>query len=224
MKSLFKFLPLVIFFVIYKYYDIFLATKVLIGLSIVSVVGYYLVYKQVDKMMLLSNGLLIVFGLLTIKFQDEQFLIWKVSIIYMLIATGLIITTFVTKKSAMQVALKDELTAPAHVWRNINIGMILFLVICSGLNLYVGWSFEFDFWFNFKMFGMPVLLILFFIGQSIYLFKNATMIEKETENSVSDEIQRDIKGSDVNNQDLESNEKLIELNQNAADNSIKNEK
>lgn len=221
MKSLFKFLPLVIFFITYKYYDIFLATKVLIGLSIVSVIGYYLVYKQIDKMMLISNGLLIVFGLLTIKFQDEQFLIWKVTIIYLLLASGLVITTFVTKKSAMQVALKDELTAPAHVWRNINIGMILFLVLCSGLNLYVGWTFEFDFWFNFKMFGMPVLLVIFLVIQSVYLFKNATMIEKEEGADANSSVINQVDESIEAKTDQNENDSTVSINTTEHDDSKK---
>lgn len=192
MKALLKFLPIVVFFIVYKYYDIFLATKFLIGLSVAAAVASYVIYRQLDKMMLISNGLLIIFGLLTIKFQDERFLIWKVSIIYWIIAAGLAISTFVMKKSAMEMALKEEITAPKYVWRNINLGMIGFLLLCSVLNLYVGWNYQFDTWFNFKMFGMPVLLIVFFILQTVYLFKKGTVIEKATDKTDKTDIDEDL--------------------------------
>ncbi|MFC0178934.1 inner membrane-spanning protein YciB [Thorsellia kenyensis] len=195
MNAILKFLPVIIFFVIYKKYDIFLATKALIGLTVLSTVIYYFLYKRIDKMMLFSNILLVIFGLLTIKFQNESFLIWKVTIIYWILAIGLVITTFVTKKSAMEVAMKDELTAPKHVWRNINIALIIFLIFCSGLNLFVGWHYDLDTWVNFKMFGMPVLLVVFLVLQMVYLFKNAKMIEKNENTSLQTDIDSQMQNS-----------------------------
>ena len=49
MKQLLDFLPLVIFFAVYKFYDIYAATGVLIAATAIQLVITYLIYKHIEK-------------------------------------------------------------------------------------------------------------------------------------------------------------------------------
>lgn len=50
MKQLLDFIPLIIFFALYKFYDIYVATGALIAATTVQVIVTYAMYKKVEKM------------------------------------------------------------------------------------------------------------------------------------------------------------------------------
>ncbi|HGE6003343.1 TPA: septation protein IspZ, partial [Vibrio cholerae] len=54
MKQLLDFIPLIIFFALYKFYDIYVATGALIAATTVQVIVTYAMYKKVEKMQLIT--------------------------------------------------------------------------------------------------------------------------------------------------------------------------
>lgn len=54
MKQILDFIPLIIFFALYKMYDIYTATGALIVASAVQIVLTYVIYKKVEKMQIIT--------------------------------------------------------------------------------------------------------------------------------------------------------------------------
>ena len=54
MKQILDFIPLIIFFALYKMYDIYTATGALIVASAVQIVLTYIIYKKVEKMQIIT--------------------------------------------------------------------------------------------------------------------------------------------------------------------------
>lgn len=187
MKSLLKFLPIIVFFITYKYSNVINATWALVGVTLITTIAYWVIYKTLDKMMLVMNAMVIGFGALTIAFDDESFLIWKVSIVYWVLSLGMLITPLFTKKTALQSALEAEISAPEQIWKRINYAWIGFFLLCSAINLVVGFNLPFDTWVNFKMFGMPILAVVFTFVSVFYLQKHA--VQKDDVEEVKTEDQ-----------------------------------
>ena len=55
------------------------------------------------------------------------------------------------------------------MWRKLTYAWVVFLLVLGGLNLIVAYNFTEELWVNYKLFGSPVLLFLFAIGQSFYI-------------------------------------------------------
>ncbi|MDW2277123.1 septation protein IspZ, partial [Vibrio sp. 1074] len=89
MKQSLDFIPLLIFFALYKMYDIYVATGALIVATAVQLIVTYALYKKVEKMQLITFVIVTIFGSMTIFFHDDNFIKWKVTIIYVVLAVGL---------------------------------------------------------------------------------------------------------------------------------------
>ena len=70
MKLLYDFFPIILFYAAYKFYGIYAATAVAMAASVVQVGGNWLVKRKVEKMHLISMGLIIVMGGLTLWSLD----------------------------------------------------------------------------------------------------------------------------------------------------------
>ena len=123
MKQFLDFLPLVVFFAFYKLYDIYAATSALIVATAVVLIYSLVRYRKVEKMALITFVLVAVFGGLTIFFHNDEFIKWKVTVIYGLFAGALLVSQWVMKKPLIQRMLGKELTLPQPVWS-------IFTVIC----------------------------------------------------------------------------------------------
>jgi intracellular septation protein len=57
------------------------------------------------------------------------------------------------------------------VWSKVNISWALFFACFGVLNLYVAFNYSTETWVSFKLFGWIILMIIFIIGQGIWLHK-----------------------------------------------------
>lgn len=191
MHAIFEYLPLVIFFIFYKFADIYWATGSLIVTSAIQI-GYYLIKKQpIPKRNLVFFGLILVFGGLTIFFHDDAFLKWKVTIINALFAIALLVSQLVFKKNLIKEMMSEGLTLPEKIWTRLSVAWALFFLLCSVLNIYIAYNFPLETWVNFKVFGLLAMTFVFAIGSIAALYKylpkeqesddNITKIENKSE-------------------------------------------
>ncbi|EOD78668.1 Intracellular septation protein IspA [Grimontia indica] len=177
MKQLLDFIPLIIFFALYKMYDIYTATGALIVATIIQVAVTWVLYKKVEKMQIVTAVLVAVFGGMTLFFQDDNFIKWKVTIVYALFAIGLMVSQ-VLGKPLIKGMLGKEITLPDNVWRNINSAWVGFFTALAILNVYVAYQMPLDVWVNFKVFGLLALTLAFTIVSGVYIYKH---MPKETD-------------------------------------------
>lgn len=171
MKFFIDLLPVIIFFAVYKYTDIFYATFSAIIVSIFLAITTYLIKKKIEKMVLINTLLITILGGLTILLKDNTFIMWKPTAIYWLFALVLIVSQFLFKKNLMKQMLGKQVTLQDHAWDHISINVIIFMIGIGILNLYVAFNFDENTWVNFKLFGITFLLFIFMIYLALYISK-----------------------------------------------------
>lgn len=152
---------------------ILLATAVAIVASF-GQIGYMLVRrKKIDAMLWLSLAIITVFGGATIYFNNPNFIKWKPTILYWCFGAGLLIGQFAFRKNLIKSMLGTQLTLPEPVWFKLNLSWATFFIVMGIINLFVAFALGLSeaAWVNFKMFGFTALMIIFAVGQSLFLSK-----------------------------------------------------
>ena len=178
MKQLLDFLPLVVFFVFYKLYNIFVASGALIAATAIALVVSWLLYRKLEKMTIITFVLVTVFGSLTLIFHNDDFIKWKVTVIYTLFAAALLFSQWWMETPLIQSMLGKELVLPSAVWRRLNIAWALFFFICGLINIYVAFWLPESLWVNFKVFGLTTLTLLFTLISGLYIWRHLPREEK----------------------------------------------
>lgn len=178
MKFLFDMLPVILFFVAYKTFDIFVATAVAIGASFFQIGWVWFRHRKVDNMLWVSLAVIVVFGGATLALQDETFIKWKPTVLYWLFATVLAAAQAVFGKNLIHSMLQEQVTLPHHVWVKLNLSWIGFLLFMGVANLYVAYSYSTEIWVNFKLFGGLGLMLLFVLAQGMMLSKYMELEDK----------------------------------------------
>lgn len=196
MKLLFDLFPVILFFVAFKYSEknpelaaswvaslmgsaavdpkiapILLATVVVILATIAQIAWVAFRHGKVDKMLWVSLVLVVVFGGMTLAFQDESFIKWKPTILYWVFAGSMGFAALIMKKNAIKAMLGEQLTLPEPVWSKVNLSWIAFFVVMGFLNIIIAFNFPTDVWVNFKLFGGMGLMLVFVLGQGLMLSK-----------------------------------------------------
>lgn len=184
MATLIEYLPLILFFAVYKLVDIYWATGVLIGASFVQLGWHYYRNGHIATRHWVFFVIALVLGTMTILLRDEQFIKWKASIFYATCAIALLLSRYVWQKNLIEKAFVSllgnseqktdnatPLAVPAALWDKLN---LMWAVLCAAIavvNLYVAYYFSLDFWVNFKVFGLMAVLFVAIFITVISLFK-----------------------------------------------------
>jgi intracellular septation protein len=178
MKMMFDFLPVLLFFIVYKMYDIYVATAVLIIACFIQTIAHRMIKGEFEKSHVITLVLVALFGGLTLILHDEVFIKWKPTVINWLFAAVFIGSQYIGKKTIIERMMGGNLTLPLDVWIKLNIAWAMFFVFLGSLNIYVAFSFDTDTWVNFKLFGLMGLTLIFIVAQSFYLMPH--LKEEET--------------------------------------------
>ncbi|OUS30704.1 septation protein A [Thalassotalea sp. 42_200_T64] len=181
MAAFLEYIPLVVFFVVYKFFDIFIATGALIATSALHLIVLKLQGKSIPTRQWVFFGLIAVFGGLTIFFHDDTFIKWKVSIINVFFALALLVSHYGFKKNLLKSFMGEQIQMPEAVWAKFNLSWVGFFLVCAGLNLYVAFNFEQETWVNFKVFGLTGLTFVFAIVSIMSIYKHIPQEEDNAE-------------------------------------------
>lgn len=94
MKQFIEFLPLIVFFAVYKLVDIYAATGALVAVTGAQLLYGWLRYRKVEKMQLITFIMVAFFGSLTLIFHSDVFIKWKVTVINALFALALLVSRY----------------------------------------------------------------------------------------------------------------------------------
>lgn len=171
MKFLFDLLPVILFFIAFKLYDIFVATAAAIVAAAAQIIWLWWRHRHVDKTMWINLTVIVIFGGATLISQDEIFIKWKPTVLYWLLASVLLISSLVFKKNMIRVALERQMELPPLIWNQLNASWIVFFLLMGVVNLYVAFSFSLDDWVTFKLFGATGVMLIFIVLQVLWLGK-----------------------------------------------------
>ncbi|MGR3985021.1 MAG: septation protein A [Gammaproteobacteria bacterium] len=185
MKFLFDFLPLLVFFAAFKFYDIYAAAAAAIAAAFVQVGVFWAMHRRFDATHLVTLAVIVVFGALTIALRDDVFIKWKPTVVNWAFAVAILATPVFFKKSALEYLLGGKLQLPRAVWRKLNFAWAAFFLSMGLLNLYVAFyhnpgadaEARTQFWVNFKVFGMTGLTFAFALAQMAFLARHVKFDE-----------------------------------------------
>ncbi|NCT81847.1 MAG: septation protein A [Comamonadaceae bacterium] len=201
MKLLLDFLPLILFFAVFKGAEgqpdaaaafatqhfgflvqggvvgpqeapVLLATVVVMVATLAQAAILKLRGKKIDLMLWISLALVVVLGGATVWFHNETFIKWKPTGLHWAMALTLWISQAWFGKNLIQAMLGAELRLPDAVWLRLNRAWVLFFAAMGVANLYVAYHFTTSAWANFKVFGVTGLILLFTLAQGLYLGKH----------------------------------------------------
>jgi intracellular septation protein len=165
MKQLLDFLPIVLFFIIFKFYldlpdelilgindlipimaltpgesgdAIYLATLTAIIATLIQVALSVIIVKKVEKMPIITLVLLIVFGGATLVLKDPVFIQWKPTAINWLFAVVFLASHFIGEKTLVQRMMSQALDIDdAQIWARLNLAWVGFFVVSGFANVLV---------------------------------------------------------------------------------------
>ncbi len=171
MQILFDLLPIVLFFIAFKFGGIYVATGVAIATTFLQIAYSWFKHKRVDTMLWVSLGIVVVFGGATLIFHDENFIKWKPTVLYGVLGSSLILSDLIFKKNLIRLMMEKNISLPATLWPKLSWAWGLFFFVMAALNLYIAFHFPTETWVNFKLFGTMGLMIAFLIAQGLVLAK-----------------------------------------------------
>ncbi len=180
MQALVDFLPIIVFFAVYKLYGnfgpeedaILAATGAIMVVMVVQIAIQWLRKRTVNKMLLISGGLVLVFGGITLVLQNALFIQWKPTILYWLFALACLTTRFFTRKTLVERALGHAVELQGTVWRQLNWIWIIFFVGLGAANIYVVYNFSEETWVNFKVYGLIGLSLLMALVTGVWIARH----------------------------------------------------
>lgn len=186
MKFLYDYFPLILFFVVFKTYDIYTATAVAIVASFIQVGYFWIRHRRFENMHLVTLGVITVFGGLTLILHDDTFIKWKPTIAYWVLAIVFIGSQFIGKKTLLERMLGKQIAMPKRIWTQQNIMWAVFFILLGCLNIYVAFYYALDqnpetrtnTWVNFKLFGTLGLTLIFIVVQALFMAKHIQQKEQ----------------------------------------------
>lgn len=172
MKTIIDFLSLIVFFALYKLYNIEIATIGLIIASIIQISLLKLIYKKVSKQELITVAIILIFGTVTLLLHNPLYLQWKVTVIQFIFAAALIISDLMGKNLVKKL-MDQQIQVADNIWKKVNYAWAAFFVLVGLINIYIVYNMSMDFWVNFKVFGILGLTITALTASMFYLFAHA---------------------------------------------------
>ena len=173
MKFLVEFLPLILFFIAFKWQGIYVATGVAIAAAVLQFAWLKLRGRPISTMQWLSLGIIVVFGGATLFLQDDRFIRWKPTVLYWACASALFVgRVFFGSNWLQKLMPKDELVLPEPVWTRLTWAWIAFFVSMGCLNLYVAFNYSLDTWANFKVWWSMGIILAFSLAQGAYMARH----------------------------------------------------
>jgi intracellular septation protein len=189
MKFLFDLFPVILFFAVFKLSDIYIATAAAIGATFLQIGALALLKKKIEPMLWISLVIIVLFGGATLVLRDEMFIKWKPTVLYWLFGAVLAGGELLLRKNLIRAMLGQQVQLPPQVWARLNWSWVGFFAVMGVLNLFVAFSLsesfcmdivdtdaktrcKDNFWVNFKLFGATGLMLLFVIGQALYLARH----------------------------------------------------
>ena len=133
MKFLLDFGPIVLFFIVYKYYGLYAAIYAMIASTFVQIMYSRVTTGKFVTSQVLTFALLVVFGGISIVLRDPAFVMWKVSVLYVIFAAVLIGSNYIGSKTLLERMIGKELQLPRNTWVNLtwfwSLGFIIIAII-----------------------------------------------------------------------------------------------
>ena len=168
MKSIYKLLidigPLAVFFIFYTRSGLQASILPLMIATVIAVLFSYILEKKIPIMPTVGAGIVLIFGGLTIYFDNEVFIKMKPTIINLIFAI-ILYGGMLVKKPLLKILLGAALRLEEEGWRILTYRWIGFFIALAVLNEIVWRTQTTDIWVSFKVFGILPITFIFTMTQ-----------------------------------------------------------
>ena len=178
LKAGLEFGPLILFFVVFmrlrdetltiagtEYSGFIVATLVFIPVLVASTLALWRLTGKLAPMQIATLVLVVVFGGLSVWLNDPRFFKMKPTIIYLIFA-ALLAFSLIRRRNWLELVMSEALPMQAEGWRILTLRMVLLFLGLAIANEIVWRTMSETAWVNFKTFGLPAIMIAFFIANS----------------------------------------------------------
>jgi intracellular septation protein len=178
MQTFLDFLPVVAFVVAYWLTDFKTATLVIMVAVALQVALTWLIRKSVNRMLLISAGLVIGLGGISLVLQNDLVFKWKPTVLNWAFALAFLASGYVgSRKTVIQRILEsvanNEIQLAASDWRVLNHMWVAYFVLAGSANLFVAYRYSEAVWVNFKLFGLLGMTVAFLLVQAVWLSRRS---------------------------------------------------
>ena len=156
--------PLAIFFIFYIRSDLQSAILPFMIATVIAVIFSYIIEKKIPIMPTVGAAIILVFGGLTIYFDNDVFFKMKPTIINLLFA-GILFSGTLMNKPLLKYLLGGAIKLKEEGWSILTKRWIGFFIALAILNEIVWRTQSTDLWVNFKVFGILPITFIFTLTQ-----------------------------------------------------------
>ncbi len=156
------------------------ATVAIVVGSVLALTIGFLVERRVAWIPLVAGGAAVVFGGLTLIFDDPRFLYMKPTIMNVLFASVMFIGVAM-KKNPLKALFQDTIRMSDAGWRRLTIRYGAFFLFVAVLNEIVWRTQPESVWVLFRMPGLLILPVVFSISQVPHILKEMKALEAAAE-------------------------------------------
>ena len=168
MKPIYKILidigPLAVFFIFYTRSGLQASILPLMIATVIAVLFSYILEKKIPIMPTVGAGIVLIFGGLTIYFDNEVFIKMKPTIINLVFAV-ILYGGMLIKKPLLKILLGAALKLEEEGWKILTYRWIGFFIALAILNEIVWRTQSTDIWVNFKVFAILPITFIFTMTQ-----------------------------------------------------------
>ncbi len=196
-KSVLELGPVLGFFVVYlmvkddtftiygtEYSGFIVVTAGFIPVILASIAALWALTGAVSPMQIVTAVLVVVFGGLTVWFNDERFVKMRPTLVYGLFAAVLFAGLW-RGRSLLAMVLSDALPLSDDGWMTLTRRMAWFFVAMAASNEIVWRFFSTEFWVTFETFALPAAMALFIFVQ-IYMLAEEEEDEEDGQSPPKD--------------------------------------
>ena len=191
LKFALEFGPIMLFFITYvrlkdqtfeffgqSYEGFIVATAMFIPVLLISTGLLWWLTGKLSRMQIMTAVLVVVFGGMSLWFNDDRFFKMKPTIIYLLFGGALAVGLY-QGKSYLKSVMEEALPMEQEGWMKLTKRFCVFFIGLAITNEVIWRTMSTDAWVNFKTFGLTGLLFVFFMAQAPLFSKYALPEEDE---------------------------------------------
>ena len=156
--------PLAVFFIFYTRSDLQSAILPFMIATVIAVLFSYITEKKIPIMPTVGAFIILIFGGLTLYFNNDTFFKMKPTIINLLFAGILLVGNFMNKP-LLKFLFSGALKLQDEGWNILSKRWVGFFISLAILNEIIWRTQSTDFWVTFKVFGILPLTFIFTIAQ-----------------------------------------------------------
>lgn len=164
--------PLVVFFVANGRGGIYVATGAFMVATFAALAVMWIIARKIAVMPLVSAGVVLVFGTLTLVLQDDHFIKMKPTLVNGLFGVALLGGLWL-RKPLLPYVLGDVFVLTDQGWRELTVRWGVFFLVMAVLNEIVWRSVSTDTWVAFKTFGYLPITLVFAMAQVPLMTRHA---------------------------------------------------